>query len=350
MDGASNNAPSDPGTRTVLFPTQLFAAPNNLVFGICKHYVGGPVNYIHFEMSYSGLTDTGFVFHSNFPVGQYKDTLISYMTIYDNYGVELHRKSFGQFTYSMVDSHHSYLSQIATTSINLNHVDSTEQFIAVYTEIIQVNSFYQADLYTTNYTIDSANMVSVRAYLPQSCSPVNLALSVLVLHYPTLNTAIAGFKGYYFQGGVNIGVVDNVVEFMTATNATSTLYFLVGPTKGGLSRGYNYAFTFGSTPAPAVGGFSVSFMRSRSSSYNMIQTRFFTSSSTVSDSSFAYLHLMRTSCNSTTYPYLMLVQQQCHDAIPNSYYSNSNKQLNPCSVCTDILHCLDCMDTMCTSS
>lgn len=194
------------------------------------------------------------------------------------------------------------------------------------------------------------SQVDIRAFIPQTASPVNLGLSVLTIHYPTLNTALSSFQNYHFQPGINVGVVNSVIEFMTSTNLTSTLFFFVGPTSGGLSRGYNHAFTLASTPEPPVGGLRVTFLRTRSPSLNMIQTRFFSSSTTVSDSVFAYIHLQRTKCSSATYPYLMLVQQQCHDAIPNNYYANSDKQLNLCSVCTDILHCLDCMDTMCTLS
>lgn len=68
------------------------------------------------------------------PTGQWKDTLISYMTIYHNYGVEIHRKSFGQFAYSLVDSHHTYTTSVTLSSLSINPSDLTEQFIAVYTE------------------------------------------------------------------------------------------------------------------------------------------------------------------------------------------------------------------------
>lgn len=105
---------------------------------------------------------------------------------------------------------------------------------------------------------------------------------------------------------------------------------------------------------PNVGGFTVDFMRSRGKEYNMIETRYFGGSPTVSDSVFAYVRLERVRCSGvgtgSGHPYLMLIQQKCHDVIPSSYYANTNKQLNPCSQCTNIVDCEDCMDTMCATN
>lgn len=127
------------------------------------------------------------------------------------------------------------------------------------------------------------------------------------------------------------------------------MFLLAAPTTGRFGQAYNYAFTFSGPPEPTPGGFTVNFMRNRQDSLNTIQTRAF-GSPPVSDSVFAYIRLERTRCSSLTHPYMMVIKQQCHSAIPNSYYSNSNKQLNPCSGCTNIFHCLDCMDTMCSTS
>lgn len=67
MDGGSNNAALDPGSRTVYFSHQLFATPNNIIFGICKLYNRESKNYVRYSMTYSGMTDIGFVLHTNFP-------------------------------------------------------------------------------------------------------------------------------------------------------------------------------------------------------------------------------------------------------------------------------------------
>ena len=167
MDGASNNSASDPGTRTILFSKRLLSPPNDITITICKYYIRQPLTYAKYSMSYSALTDTGFVLHTYFPVSFYKDILISYLTVYNNYGIGNYRVQFTDFTYSNINSHHAYFANVAVPEFSLDNLDATKQFIALYTSAIDITNYDQYQLYKTNYTIVNSNQIQARVYIPQ---------------------------------------------------------------------------------------------------------------------------------------------------------------------------------------
>lgn len=78
-----------------------------------------------------------------------------------------------------------------------------------------------------------------------------------------MNAATSNFYGYRLKGELNLNVINSVVILAPATNTSSTLYLLAGPTTTCLGRAYNYAFTMSGPPDVYAGQFTVSFMRTR---------------------------------------------------------------------------------------
>ena len=85
-----------------------------------------------------------------------------------------------------------------------------------------------------------------------------------------MDATTSQFTGYRFKGELNLGVTNSVVILASATNTSSTLYLLAGPTTTCFGRAYNYAFTLTGPPNTYPGLFNVDFMRTRQNSKNNI--------------------------------------------------------------------------------
>lgn len=173
-----NGSPAtiDPGTHQVKFIVELGFTPDHILLTAPKFYLESNINRVEHRYLADQITNTGFTLLSTFYLSLHQTVLLSYMTIYSGFGIELHFLNSGVFTSSSSGVNTVYSSSLTVSD---SFVDPSKYFVAAITPQLHILNFTKTNGYYAE-TLMSSNIINIKVKIPLTSQLQSFTLSVFV--------------------------------------------------------------------------------------------------------------------------------------------------------------------------